>query len=104
MTESILDAVEAVEIVQALENLTFWTANDMWSFDTENDDKVCILCSPFSNQIFPGDQLKGIFPYCTIRDDMTINANVHEPRDLNCRCVLNRVVRVGESYYHVRSL
>jgi hypothetical protein len=106
MTECITDVVKAVEIVKAIQErqktLTFWTANDQWAFDTENDNDVCSLCTPFNNQIFSGDLVKDVFPNATIKDDMTLYANVHMPRDPNCRCVLNRVVRVGETYYYVQ--
>ena len=73
------------------EDLTFFSVNDTWVYHAIFDTKLCILCQrktvPFT---YSGLHLRAEFPYLEIETENRIGANVHMPRDDNCRCYLQR--------------
>jgi len=101
-----LEAVQAVEAVQKAqkridrtqypESTTFFSKLDRWLYYAVSDTKVCDLCRFFEEQQpadgYPGDWLRGNFPYLEILDVDEIAANVHP----NCRCALKRVINLPE--------
>lgn len=97
-----VEIVQVSEAVLALERFlesdltSFFAATDFWSYEN-NGDNVCTLCGAFNNEIMSGDLVQSTFGDLEIIDSMTIAVNVHP----NCKCLLKRVVRVGESFYHV---
>ena len=89
-------AVMAVQRFMESDLNSYFSVDDFWSYETSGDN-TCTLCTAFNNQVFSGDMLQSTFPALEVVDSMTLAVYVHP----NCRCLLKRVVRVGEMFYHV---
>jgi len=77
-----------------LKSHSFFGSMDFWRYIPVFDNRLCPKCKAlFEHHFFQGSHLRIVFPYLEIRDEDTINANVHP----NCRCELWRVT-VGKYY------
>ncbi len=92
-TISIVEAVEAIELYEALKRIpdglkgrTFFSAEDVWLYHTEDDARVCGNCQMFDGATFTGEDLRRILPDLTIVSEDMIMVNIHP----NCRCYLSR--------------
>jgi hypothetical protein len=67
-----------------------FSVNVLWQFIPSWDSKDCRNCNEIALGVpfIAGNQLRSQFPYLEVRDENTINANVHP----NCRCKLYREV------------
>ena len=92
---SLLTLIRVVEAVSDARNriplkyrgiVTFFSEYDLWLFESERDQKVCVPCDVFDGGVFQGTDLRTLFPYFEIVNENEIAANVHP----NCRCKFTR--------------
>jgi len=99
-----LKAIQAVQTVQdrkwipeGLEELTYFSALDLWYYLGVTDERLCEYCEVNDGQEMGGDVLRGKFPDLEIVDQNTIYPHVHVTlgwktiANDNCRCVLVRI-------------
>jgi hypothetical protein len=89
VTRAVQAVIDASWIPEALRGkAVFFSTNVIWQFIPSWDAKQCPVCGEFALGIpyLSGSQIRRIFPYLTIENEDTINANVHP----NCRCQLLR--------------
>jgi hypothetical protein len=92
----LLNAIKAVQIVSAslqrkpelYRTQSFYGKLDFWRYVPEFDKKLCDRCRGYwETYFFRGTELRSTFPYHKIKDEDTIDVEVHP----NCRCFLYRV-------------
>lgn len=102
-TVQVVEAVQSVLIADAKSRIppelkgkvTFFTEHDLWLFQAILDERVCPRCVHHDGNIFPGLNLRFIWPYLKILNVNVIggpgpgNTGLDHP---NCRCRLHRLL------------
>jgi hypothetical protein len=90
VVQNVIYANDKRWIPEELRGNIYFSSNVIWQFIPSWDVKQCGECGEYALGIpfFSGAQIRSIFPYMEVKDENTINANVHP----NCRCILSRDV------------
>ena len=83
--------------------VTYFSIEDVWLFQARSDTKVCPVCLALEDEYeFPGNHLRGRFPYLQILDMNTIGGSGPGGTGLvhpNCRCYLVRLLEPEVAEY-----
>ncbi len=71
-------------------------SEELWSFETAGDERVCGRCAPLEGVLFDRDEISENFPFAEEINEDTIQVNLHEPHDEFCRCLLIRQQGTGD--------
>ena len=99
LESNLINAIYAAKSVEEakrriyVDDVTFFSKNDVWQYIEISDQKLCPVCRANASRNggnYTGASLRASFPYLDILDVDTIQVNQHP----NCRCVLVRLYRI----------
>lgn len=102
-TVQVVEAVQSVLIADAKSRIpkqlkgivTFFSEHNLWYFQAILDEKVSKGCNHHNGNVFPGTNLRFIWPYLTILNENLIGGPEPGGKGLehpNCRCRLHRLL------------